>query len=152
MATKTISLNRKAYHNYVIYDKVEAGIVLSGTEIKSIRAGRVNMGDGYAHPEGGELWLFNIHIARYPGGNRYNHEPRRPRKLLLHRSQIEELSGKVMQRGYTLVPLKLYLKNGIAKLELGLAKGKKLYDKRHAAAQREAQREMERALKRATRA
>ncbi|MFQ5924504.1 MAG: SsrA-binding protein SmpB [Dehalococcoidia bacterium] len=151
MATKTISLNRKAYHDYDIDHSVEAGIVLTGTEIKSIRAGGVNLREAYAHPAGGELWLFNAHIARYEEGNRYNHEPTRPRKLLLHRKQIEELAGKVMQKGFTIVPLKLYLKNGIAKVELGLAKGKKLHDKRESIARREAEREMERAMKLAKR-
>lgn len=144
---KVISQNRKAYHDYSIEEKVEAGIALTGTEIKSIRAGRVNLQDGYARPDGGELWLFNIHIAKYDPGSRENHEPRRPRKLLLHRRQINELSGQVMQRGYTLVPLRMYLKNGIAKVELGLARGKKLYDKRESIARRDAEQRMERALK-----
>jgi len=147
MRIKAVSLNRKAYHDYDIEQSVEAGIVLTGTEIKSIRVGRVNIRDAYAHPQGDELWLFNAHIARYEAGNRYNHEPTRPRKLLLHRKQIDELSGKVTQKGFTIVPLKLYLKNGIAKVELGLAKGKKLYDKRQSLARRQAEREMERALK-----
>ena len=151
MTAKTISLNRKAYHDYDIHQSVEAGIVLTGTEIKSIRAGGVNLRDAYAHPEGDELWLFNAHIARYEEGNRYNHEPTRPRKLLLHRKQIDELAGKVMQKGFTIVPLKLYLKNGIAKVELGLAKGRKLHDKRESIARREAEREMERAMKLAKR-
>lgn len=147
MKIKTVSLNRKAYHDYAIEQSVEAGIVLTGTEIKSIRAGRVNIRDAYAHPQGDELWLFNAHIAQYDAGNRYNHEPMRPRKLLLHRKQIDELSGKVTQKGFTIVPLKLYLKNGKAKVELGLAKGRKLYDKRQVIARRQAEREMERALK-----
>ncbi len=151
MAVKTISLNRKAYHDYNILESVEAGIVLTGTEIKSIRGGKANLSDAYAHPQSGELWLFNAHIARYQGGNRLNHEPNRPRKLLLHRRQIEELGGKVTQKGFTLVPLKLYLKNGIAKVELGLAKGKRLHDKRESIARREAERVMERALKLAKR-
>ena len=147
MKVKTISLNRKAYHDYAIQESVEAGIALTGTEIKSIRAGRVNLRDAYAYPQGGELWLFNAHIARYEAGNRYNHEPTRQRKLLLHRRQIDELASKVTQRGLTIVPLKLYLKNGIAKVELGLAKGRKLYDKRESMARREAERDMDRALK-----
>jgi len=151
MKIKTISLNRKACHDYEIQESVEAGIALTGTEVKSIRAGQVNIRDAYAHPQGPELWLFNAHIARYEGGNRYNHEPTRPRKLLLHRRQIDELAGKVTQKGFTIVPLKLYLKNGIAKVELGLAKGKRLYDKRQSLARREAEREMERALKLAKR-
>lgn len=144
---KTISLNRKAYHDYVIEESVEAGIVLTGTEIKSVRAGRVNIREAYAHPQGDELWLFNAHIAHYEGGNRYNHEPTRPRKLLLHRRQIDELSGRVTQKGFTLVPLKLYLKNGVAKIELGLVRGKKHYDKRESMARRQAERDMERAMK-----
>ena len=144
---KVISQNRKAHHDYSIEEKVEAGIMLTGTEIKSVRAGRVNLGDGYARPQDGELWLFNIHIAKYDPGSRTNHEPRRPRKLLLHRQQINQLGEQVMQRGYTLVPLRMYLKNGIAKVELGLARGKKLYDKRESIARREAEQRMERALK-----
>jgi SsrA-binding protein len=151
MAVKRISLNRKAYHDYDILESVEAGIVLTGTEIKSVRGGKVNLRDAYAHPQRGELWLFNAHIARYEGGSRFNHEPTRPRKLLLHRGQIDELAGKVMQKGLTLVPLKLYLKNGIAKVELGLAKGRKLYDKRESIARREAERDLERAMKLAKR-
>lgn len=147
MNTKTVSLNRKAYHNYTILESVEAGIVLTGTEVKSVRAGRVNIRDGYARPEGGELWLYNTHIARYDEGNRYNHEPTRPRKLLLHRRQINGLSARAMQKGFSIVPLKLYFKKGNAKVELGLAKGKKIYDKRQSIAQRETEREMERTLK-----
>jgi SsrA-binding protein len=147
MADKTISLNRKAYHNYHIQDSLEAGIVLKGTEIKSIRAGRVNLRDAYARAEGGELWLYNAHIARYGAGGFYNHEPTRPRKLLLHRDQIDTLSDKTAQKGLTLVPLRLYIKNSVAKVELGLGKGKKLYDKRQALARRDVQREMEQATK-----
>ena len=144
---KTVSVNRKARHDYTIEESVEAGLVLTGTEIKSIRAGRANIRDAYAYPDRGELWLFNAHISRYDPGSRTNHEPTRPRKLLLHRRQIEELGGKVTQKGYALVPLKLYIKNGIAKVELGLARGKKLYDKRESIARREAELAMERALK-----
>jgi len=145
--TKTVSVNRKAYHDYSILESIEAGIALTGTEVKSLRAGRVNIRDGYARPERGELWLYNTHIARYEEANRYNHEPTRPRKLLLHRRQINDLSAKVMQKGFTLVPLKLYFKNGKAKVELGLARGKRLYDKRQSIARRETDREMERTLK-----
>jgi SsrA-binding protein len=144
---KTISFNRKAYHDYTILESVEAGMVLTGTEIKSIRAGRVNIRDAYAQPQGGELWLFNAHIARYEAGSRDNHEPTRPRKLLLHRRQINELASKVTQKGFTLVPLKLYLKKGVAKVELGLVRGKKHYDKRESMASRQAERDMERAMK-----
>ena len=147
MKTKTVSLNRKAYHDYRILESIEAGIALTGTEVKSLRAGRVNIRDGYARPERGEFWLYNMHIARYEEANRYNHEPTRPRKLLLHRRQINDLSAKVMQKGFTVVPLKLYFKNGKAKVELGLAQGKRLYDKRQSIARRETEREMERTLK-----
>ncbi|TET74972.1 MAG: SsrA-binding protein SmpB [Dehalococcoidia bacterium] len=150
MAQKTITVNRKAYHDYHIEESVEAGLILTGTEIKSIRAGRVNLRDAYARSENGELWLVGAHIAQYPGGNRYNHEPKRPRKLLLHRKQIAELSGAVMRKGLTIVPLKLYLKNGIAKVELGLARGKKVYDKREVLALRDAQRQMQRAFSQRT--
>ena len=150
MAQKTIAVNRKAYHDYHIEESVEAGLVLTGTEIKSIRAGRVNLRDAYARSEKGELWLLGAHIAQYPGGNRYNHEPKRPRKLLLHRRQIAELSGAVMRKGLTIVPLKLYLKNGIAKVELGLVRGKKVYDKREVLALRDAQRQMQRAFSQRT--
>jgi len=145
MATK-----RKAYHNYHIQDSVEAGIVLTGTEIKSIRAGRVSLGDAYVKPEDGELWLLNAHIARYEAGSYLSHEPGRPRKLLLHRKQIDGLTSKVLEKGLTLVPLKLYIKDSIAKVEIALAKGKKLYDKRESIARRETEREIGRALKRKT--
>ena len=144
---KVVSQNRKAYFDYSIEESYEAGIVLTGTEIKSIRAGRVNLKDGYARPENDELWLYNVHIARYEPGSRANHEPMRPRKLLLHRRQINELAGMVTQKGYTLVPLKLYFKKGIAKVEIGLARGKKRYDKRESIARREAEQRMDRALK-----
>jgi SsrA-binding protein len=144
---KTITVNRKAYHDYHILETVEAGIVLTGTEIKSIRAGRVNLRDAFARPEAGELWLFNVHIARYEAGGHYNHEPTRPRKLLLHRKQIDSLIGTMTQKNLTLVPLKLYIKNRTAKVELGVARGKKLYDKREAIARREVEREIERGMK-----
>ncbi len=147
MSEKIITVNRKAYHDYHIEDTVEAGLVLTGTEIKSIRGGRVNLKDSYASPKDGELWLVNSHIAQYPGGNRYNHEPTRPRKLLLHQREISEFSSEIERRGYTVVPLKLYLKKGIAKVELGLARGKKQYDKREAIALRDDQRQMQRAFK-----
>ena len=150
MAIKTLATNRKAYHNYHIQDSVEAGIVLTGTEIKSIRAGRVSLGDAYVKPEDGELWLLNAHIARYEAGSYLSHEPGRPRKLLLHRKQIDSLTSKVLEKGLTLVPLKLYIKDSIAKVEIALAKGKKLYDKRESIARRETEREIGRALKRKT--
>ena len=148
MAIKTVATNRKAYHNYNLHDSVEAGIVLTGSEIKSIRAGRVSLGDAYVRPEAGELWLLNTHIARYEAGSYLSHEPTRPRKLLLHRKQIDSLTSKVLEKGLTLVPLKLYIKDSIAKLEVALAKGKKLYDKRESIARRETEREIGRAIKR----
>jgi len=136
VAIKTIATNRKAYHNYHIEDSLEAGIALTGTEIKSIRAGRVSLGDAYVKPEGGELWLLNAHIARYEAGSYQSHVPTRPRKLLLHRKQIDSLSSKVLERGFTLLPLRLYIKDSIAKVEIALARGKKLYDKRASIARR----------------
>ena len=147
MVIKTVATNRKAYHNYHIEDSVEAGIVLTGTEIKSIRAGRVSLGDAYVRPEVGELWLLNAHIARYEAGSYLSHEPTRPRKLLLHRKQIDSLTSKVAEKGLTLVPLKLYIKDNIAKVEVALAKGKKLYDKRESITRRETEREIERTIK-----
>jgi len=148
VAIKTVATNRKAYHNYHIEDSIEAGIALTGTEIKSIRAGRVSLGDAYVKPERGELWLLNAHIARYEAGSYLSHVPTRPRKLLLHRKQIDSLSSKVLERGFTLLPLKLYIKDSIAKVEVALARGKKLHDKREAIARRETKREIERAIKR----
>lgn len=146
-ATKTITFNRKAYHDYTIEESLEAGIVLTGTEIKSVRAGKVSLREAYAKMDNGELWLFNSHVAPYEKGNRYNHEVYRPRKLLLHHQEIDKIIGRAAQKGYTLVPLKLYLKKGIAKVELGIAKGKKLYDKRRSIAERETEREIERRIK-----
>ena len=142
-----ITVNRKAYHDYHIQESLEAGIVLKGSEIKSIREGKVNLSDAYAKPENGELWLYNSHIASYDAASYNTHEPVRPRKLLLHRKEIDILAGKVVQKGLTLVPLKLYIKHGVAKLELGVAKGKKAYDKREAIARRDTEREVERAMK-----
>ena len=148
MAIKTVATNRKAYHNYHIQDSVEAGIVLTGTEIKSIRAGRVNLGDAYVRPEEGELWLMNAHIARYEAGSYLSHEPMRPRKLLLHRKEINALASKILEKGFTLVPIRLYIKDSLAKVEVALAKGKRLYDKRESIMRRETEREMGRAIKR----
>jgi len=145
--SRAITVNRKAYHDYHIQESLEVGIVLKGSEIKSIRGGRVNLRDAYAKPENGELWLFNSHIASYDAASYNTHEPTRPRKLLLHKKEIDNLAGKVTQKGLTLVPLKLYIKHGIAKVELGIAKGKRVYDKRETIARRDAQREMDRALK-----
>ena len=145
---KVISINRQAYHDYYVEQTVEAGISLVGTEIKSIRDGKVNLRGSYAIARDGELWLENAHIAVYEHGNRYNHDPMRSRKLLLHRREINQLLNKVATKGMTLVPLKLYLKGGRAKIELGLCRGKKLYDKREAIAERDAKREIERAVRR----
>jgi SsrA-binding protein len=144
---KTIALNRRARHEFSIEDSMEAGIVLSGTEIKSIRAGKVNLADAFARIERGEAWLVGAHIAPWEGGNRLNHEPKRDRKLLLHRSQIDQLLGKTKAKGLTLVPLKIYItERGKAKLELGLGKGKQLYDRRREIAARDSRREVEREL------
>ena len=148
MAIKTVATKRKAYHDYYIQDSQEAGIALTGSEIKSIRAGRVNLRDAYIRPEGGELWLLNAHIARYEASSYLSHEPTRPRKLLLHRKQIDNLTSKVAEKGLTLVPLRLYIKDSIAKVEVALAKGKKLYDKRESIARRQTEREIGRAMRR----
>jgi SsrA-binding protein len=145
---RSVAVNRKALHDYEVLSSVEAGIALTGTEIKSIREGRVNLRDSYARVERGELWLHNAHIAQYAQGNRYNHEPLRPRKLLLHRDEIRELAGEVDRRGLTLVPLRLYFKRGLAKIQLALVRGRKVYDKREAIADREVQRDIARALRR----
>lgn len=144
---KTVALNRRARHEFSIEDSMEAGIVLSGTEIKAIRAGKVNLADSFARIERGEAWLVGAHIAPWEGGNRLNHEPKRDRKLLLHRNQIDQLLGKTKAKGLTLVPLKLYITSrGKAKLELGLGKGKQLFDRRREIATRDAKREIEREL------
>jgi len=148
MVIKTVATNRKAFHNYHIGDSIEAGIVLTGSEIKSVRDGRVSLGDAYVRPERGELWLLNAHIARYEASSYLSHEPTRPRKLLLHRKEINNLTGKVSEKGLTLVPTKLYIKGSIAKVEVALAKGKKLYDKRESISRREVERELARATKR----
>ena len=147
MSIKTVATNRKARHEYHIGETIEAGVALTGSEIKSIREGRVSLNDAYVRPENGEIWLLNAHIARYLSGGPFGHEPTRPRKLLLHRKEIATLSSKVAEKGLTLVPLRLYLKDSLAKIEVALAKGKKLYDKREDIARREAEREMGRALK-----
>ena len=145
---KLIAQNKKAYHDYHIEETMEAGIALTGTEVKSLRAGRVNLRDSYAAVENGELWLLGAHISPYEQGNIFNHDPRRPRKLLMHAREIGRLQGKVQMAGYTLVPTKMYFKDGKAKVEIALAKGKTLYDKRQALAKKEAEREMERAFRR----
>ena len=145
-AIKVIATNRKARHDYLIEDTLEAGLVLMGSEIKSIRSGQVNLRDSYASFRDGELWLVNAHISPYQQSSYQNHEPRRERKLLLHRREINRLIGKLQEKGLTLVPLRLYLKNSLAKVELGLARGKKSYDKRQTLRERQDQRQIERAL------
>ncbi|MDM8000210.1 MAG: SsrA-binding protein SmpB [Dehalococcoidia bacterium] len=144
---KTLVTNRRARHDYDIDETLETGIVLTGTEIKSLRAGKANIAQSYAAIQDGELWLFNAHIAQYDAGNRYNHEPTRPRKLLAHRSEIRDLALRASQKRFTLVPLRLYLRKSLAKVELGLGRGKRMYDKREAMAKRATDREIERSLK-----
>jgi len=147
MPEQTVALNRRARHDYAIEQTLEAGLVLTGTEIKSIRAGRANLAEAYARVEHGEAWLIGAHIAPYEQGNRNNHEPTRTRKLLLHRDEIAELVGKVQAKGLTLVPLRLYIKDGLAKLEIGIARGKKSHDKRRTIAERDMRRELARETK-----
>lgn len=144
---KVVAQNKKAYHDYFIEETYEAGIVLQGTEIKSIRAGKCNLKDSYARIHNGEMYLYSFHVSPYEQGNRYNHDPLRTRKLLLHRKQINTLIGETKEAGYALVPLKVYLKNGFAKVLIGLAKGKKKYDKREDLKKKEAKREIERAFR-----
>ena len=144
----TIVNNRRARRNYDVLDTVEAGLVLTGTEIKAIREGRVNLSDSYGKPEGGELWLVNMHIAQYSAGSRNNHEPTRPRKLLLHKDEIVRLSRQVSERGLTLVPLRLYIRRHRAKVEIAVARGRKLFDKRRAMIDREREREAMQAVRR----
>jgi SsrA-binding protein len=145
--TKQIASNRKALHDYTIEDTYEAGVSLTGTEIKSVRAGRVSLRDGYVQIRNGEAWLLNVHISPYDFGNRENHEPKRERRLLLHRQEIRRLLSKVAERGWTIVPLRIYLREGRAKIEIGLAHGKRLYDKRDAVAERDMDRDLRRAVK-----
>ena len=147
MSIKTVASNRKAYHNYFIQDVIEAGIALTGTEIKSLRSGRVSLGDAYVRPENGELWLVNAHIARYEAGGLSSHEPTRPRKLLLHRKEINLLTSKVREKGLALLAVRVYLKGSLAKVGIALARGKKQYDKRQAIASRDVEREIGRAMK-----
>ncbi len=144
---KIVTVNRQAYHDYFVERTIEAGISLVGTEIKSIRDGKVNLRGAYAMARKDELWLENAHIAIFEQGNRYNHEPMRNRKLLLHKKEIEQLLTKVATKGLTLIPLKLYLKGGKAKVEIGLCRGKKLFDKRDAMAERDAKRDIERIVR-----
>jgi SsrA-binding protein len=143
---KTIAVNRKARHDYSILDTYECGIVLTGTEVKSLRAGRAQLADGYAFVKDGEVWLQAVHIPEYEQGTWTNHAPRRPRKLLLHRVEIAKIEVKLRDTGLTLIPLSLYFSDGYAKVELGVAKGRKAYDKRHAIAARDAKREVDRAV------
>jgi SsrA-binding protein len=149
--SETVAVNRKARHDYLITDTFEAGLVLTGTEIKSVRAGKVNLSGAYARVEKGEAWLMDAHIAPYEAGNRYNHEPKRARKLLLHRTEIDGLVGRAAAKGLTIVPLRLYINRGRAKVELALAKGKQLHDRRRDIAERDARRDMERELADTTR-
>ncbi len=144
---KVVTVNRKAYHDYQVLESAEAGLVLKGTEIKAIREGRVNIREAFARPDNGELWLFNLHIAQYSKGGPHNHEPTRPRKLLLHRDEIDHLAEGVSQKGLTLVPLRLYIKKHVAKVELGLVRGRRVYDKRQVISKREAEREIQRTVK-----
>lgn len=149
--TKLISSNRRARYDYEILDTFEAGLVLQGTEVKSLRDGKASLAEAYARVEGDEIWLVGAHIPEYVHGNRQNHDPTRPRKLLLHRAEIERLRGKVQEKGLTLIPLRLYWKRGRAKLEIALGRGKKEFDRRDDVAKREAKREMDRAMSRRNR-
>jgi len=144
---KTVATNRKARHDYHLYDTYEAGLVLTGTEVKSVRAGRVNLRESYVAIRGGEAWLMQAHISPYAAGSHENQDPVRGRKLLLHRREIDRLQSAVREKGLTIVPLRMYLKNNRAKLEIALARGKRLYDKRDAIEQREAERRMRREIK-----
>jgi SsrA-binding protein len=147
VAEKLIAENRRARHDYHLLDRYEAGLVLTGTEVKSLREGRATLQQAYADVRGQEVWLIGAHIAEYAQGNVHNHDPDRDRKLLLHQSEIASLIGKVRERGFTLVPTRMYWKNGRAKIELALARGKEVRDKRRDIARRDAERQMERALK-----
>jgi SsrA-binding protein len=145
---QVIARNRRARHEYAIEDTFEAGVALTGTEVKSLRAGRASLTDGFAQVSDGEVWLHNVHIPEYTLGTWTNHQPRRIRKLLLHRKEIDRIAAKTAEQGLTLVPLSLYFKDGKVKVELGLGRGKRTYDKRHDLARRDAAREVERALRR----
>ncbi len=147
MSDETIALNRRARHDYAIEETIEAGLALTGTEIKSVRARKVNIAEAYARVDKGEMWLIGAHIAEYTQGNRNNHAPTRTRKLLLHRDQIAELTGLQAAKGMTIVPLRLYIRNGRAKLELGIGRGKKTHDKRRTIAERDMRRQLERDTK-----
>ena len=148
MNKKVIENNKKAFHEYHIFDRFDAGIVLVGTEIKSIRKGGVSLKESFARIDDGELWLYDCNIAPYDKGNRFNHEPQRVRKLLLHKKELLKIIGKIKKEGYTIIPLQMYLQDGFAKVEIALCKGKKLYDKRDDLAKKAVQRDVERAMKR----
>ena len=148
---KLVASNRRAHHNFEILETHEAGLVLQGTEVKSLRQSRADLKESYARIDGTEAWLLGLHISPYAQGNRANHDPLRPRKLLLHRGELNRLLGRIMEKGLTLVPLRLYFKHGRAKVEIGLARGRKTLDKRHAIREREEQREVQRALRERTR-
>jgi SsrA-binding protein len=145
---RDVAVNRRAYHDYFVDEKLEAGIMLTGSEVKSVRNGRTNLRDGFVRIDGNAAWLENVHISPYEQANLINHEPTRPRKLLMHRKEIASLIGKVRQKGYTLIPLRVYFKRNHAKVEVGLARGKREYDKREAIAERDAKREIARAMRR----
>lgn len=147
MNVKNVTENRKARHEYHILETFEAGIALFGTEVKSLRDGKANLQDSFARVENGELMLYNMHISPYEQGNQFNHEPKRPRRMLMHKYEIMRLLGKTREKGLALIPLKVYFKNGLAKVELALAKGKKLYDRRDDIAAKDAQRDIDRAMK-----
>lgn len=148
MNIKVVATNRKASHEYFLLERYEAGLALQGSEIKSIRAGQISLAEAYVHIENGEAWLVDAHVAPYEQASHYNHDPRRPRKLLLHHNEIRQLFNEVRQKGITIVPVRVYLKEGRTKIEIATAKGKKLYDKRESMARRDAEREMERNFRR----
>ena len=145
-AVVNICRNRRATHEYEIHDRIECGLVLVGTEVKTLRDGHANLEDAYARIDGGEVWLIGAEIPEYPFGNRLNHKPKRNRKLLLHRREIDKFAGKASEKGFTLIPLRMYFKGGVAKIELGVAKGKQAYDKRQSLKKADARREIDRAL------
>ena len=151
MEGKILNTNREAEYKYFLTERFEAGLVLTGTEVKAVRNGRANLKDSYATVRNGEVWLLNAHISPYPQGNIYNHEPNRPRKLLLHTREIGELAGTTTQKGLTLIPLRVYIKGHVAKVQIGLARGRKLYDKRQAIIEKEQEREIGRAVRSASR-
>ena len=147
MPVKVIVTNRKAFHEYNIIETVEAGIALTGSEIKSVRAGKVSLGDAYVKSEGKQMWLYNAHVARYDAASYMGHDPVRPRRLLLHRKEILKFTSQSVQKGFTLIPLRLYIKDSYAKLEIALAKGKRQFDKREVIAERESKRRLDRVIK-----